>query len=95
MLKTRLWFLLPVVYCFAAINLSAAAFLPSTFITHLEARPKLLIHISLALFSYSTLNHWCALCSSTGLARSQTKNEKSVSDQPKPTTAADGRATAV
>lgn len=55
MLKTRLWFLLPVVYCFAAINLSAAAFLPSTFITHLEQDPKLLIHISLALFSYSTL----------------------------------------
>lgn len=55
MLKTRLWFLLPVVYSFAAINLSAAAFLPSTFITHLEQDPKLLIHISLALFSYSTL----------------------------------------
>ena len=55
MLKTRLWFLLPVVYSFAAINLGAAAFLPSTFITHLEQDPKLLIHISLALFSYSTL----------------------------------------
>lgn len=55
MLRTRLWFLLPVVYSFAAINLSAAAFLPSTFITHLEQDPKLLIHISLALFSYSTL----------------------------------------
>ncbi|GAA5646997.1 MULTISPECIES: cytochrome C assembly family protein [Vibrio] len=55
MLKTRLWFLLPVVYSFAAINLSAATFLPSTFITHLETNPKLLIHISLALFSYSTL----------------------------------------
>lgn len=55
MLKTRLWFLLPVVYSFAAINLLAAAFLPSTFITHLEHDPKLLIHISLALFSYSTL----------------------------------------
>ncbi|MDE1338231.1 cytochrome C assembly family protein [Vibrio aestuarianus] len=56
MLKTRLWFLLPVVYSFAAINLSAAAFLPSTFITHLEHNPKLLVHISLALFSYSTLS---------------------------------------
>ncbi|MCZ4295285.1 cytochrome C assembly family protein [Vibrio sinaloensis] len=55
MLKTRLWFLLPVVYSFAAINLIAAAFLPSTFITHLEQDPKLLIHISFALFSYSTL----------------------------------------
>lgn len=55
MLKTRLWFLLPVVYSFSALNLIAAAFLPSTFITHLEQDPKLLIHISFALFSYSTL----------------------------------------
>lgn len=55
MLKTRLWFLLPVVYSFSALNLIAAAVLPSTFITHLEQDPKLLIHISLALFSYSTL----------------------------------------
>ncbi|NVD05673.1 inner membrane protein YpjD [Vibrio sp. JPW-9-11-11] len=55
MLKTRLWFLLPVVYSFAAINLVAAVVLPSTFITHLEQDPKLLIHISFALFSYSTL----------------------------------------
>ena len=56
MLKTRLWFLLPVVYSFSAINLMAATFLSSAFITHLENEPKLLIHISLALFSYSTLS---------------------------------------
>lgn len=55
MLKTRLWFILPVVYSFAALNLIAATFLPSNFITHLEQDPKLLLHISLALFSYSTL----------------------------------------
>ncbi len=55
MLKNRLWFLLPVVYSFAVINLSAANLLPSTFIKHLENDPKLLIHISLALFSYATL----------------------------------------
>ncbi len=55
MLKNRLWFLLPVVYSFSAINLTAATFLPSTFITHLETEPALLIHISLALFSYATL----------------------------------------
>lgn len=55
MLKNRLWFLLPVIYSFAALNLSAAAFLPSTFIRHLENDPKLLLHISLALFSYATL----------------------------------------
>ncbi len=40
MLKTRIWFLLPVVYGFAAINLSAAAFVPTAFITHLEHNPK-------------------------------------------------------
>ncbi len=56
MFKTRLWFLLPVAYTFSAINVSAAAFLPSTFITHLEKEPQLLIHISLALFSYATLS---------------------------------------
>lgn len=55
MLKTRIWFLLPVVYSFSAINLCAATFLPSSYVTHFENDPKLLIHISLALFSYSTL----------------------------------------
>ncbi|WP_339386323.1 inner membrane protein YpjD [Vibrio caribbeanicus] len=55
MLRTRLWFILPVVYGFSAINLLAAAYLPSTFITHLEQDPKLLVHILFALFAYSTL----------------------------------------
>ncbi|KLV04931.1 chromosome partitioning protein ParB [Photobacterium aquae] len=55
MLRMRVWFLLPVVYSFAAINLSAAIMLPGAFITHLESHPQLLLHISLALFSYSTL----------------------------------------
>jgi len=56
MFKTRLWFLLPVVYSFSAINLSVATWLPGTFITHLENDPKLMVHISFALFSYSTLS---------------------------------------
>ncbi|MEZ8826598.1 inner membrane protein YpjD [Vibrio amylolyticus] len=56
MMKTRLWFLLPVVYSFSAINLMGATFISSAFITHLEHQPKLLLHISLALFSYSTLS---------------------------------------
>ncbi|KLV06539.1 MULTISPECIES: inner membrane protein YpjD [Photobacterium] len=55
MLRMRVWFLLPVVYSFAAINLSAATLLSGAFITHLEAHPQVLLHISLALFSYSTL----------------------------------------
>ncbi len=56
MIRTRLWFLLPVIYGFSAMNLLAAALLPGTFITHLENEPSLLIHISIALFAYSTLS---------------------------------------
>lgn len=55
MLRIRVWFLLPVVYSFAAINLTAATLLPGAFITHLESHPQVLLHITLALFSYSTL----------------------------------------
>lgn len=55
MLKMRIWFLLPVVYSFAIINLLASTMLSGAFITHLEAQPQVLLHISLALFSYSTL----------------------------------------
>lgn len=55
MLKTRLWFLLPVVYGFSALNILASAFLPGTFITHFEGKLGLLTHISLALLAYATL----------------------------------------
>lgn len=55
MLRTKLWFILPVVYSFSAINLTAAAFVPSVFMTHLQHDPRLLVHITFALFSYSTL----------------------------------------
>lgn len=55
MFKVRLWFLLPIVYSFSAINLCAAAILPGTFIMHFEGNIKMLVHISLALFAYSTL----------------------------------------
>jgi ABC-type uncharacterized transport system permease subunit len=55
MTRARLWFMLPLVYSFGAIIVSLAAFLPGTFITHLEHNAKLTFHISLALFSYSTL----------------------------------------
>ncbi|MCE0494222.1 cytochrome C assembly family protein [Vibrio salinus] len=54
-LKVRLWFLLPIVYSFSAIILAAATFLPGTFMTHLENKTELLIHISLALASYAAL----------------------------------------
>lgn len=55
MFKTRLWFLLPIVYGFTAVNILATLFLPGSFVTHLERHSSLLVHISLALFSYSTL----------------------------------------
>ncbi len=37
------------------INLAFASFMPSEFITHLEASPELMAHIGLELFSYATL----------------------------------------
>ncbi len=51
----RGWFLLPIVYSFAMINLALASLLPGEFITHLEASPEIFIHIGLALFAYATL----------------------------------------
>lgn len=56
MLKTRLWFLLPVVYGFSAISILASNFLPGAFITHFEDKPGLLLHISFALLSYAILS---------------------------------------
>ncbi|NIG62381.1 MAG: inner membrane protein YpjD [Serratia symbiotica] len=53
--RGRGWFLLPIVYSFSMINLAFASFMPGEFITHLEASPELMAHISLALFSYATL----------------------------------------
>lgn len=53
--RNRGWLLLPVVYAFALINLALAAFVPNTFITHLETMPGIMVHIGLSLFSYATL----------------------------------------
>ena len=77
MLKNRLWFLLPVVYSFAAINLTAATFLPSTFIKHLENDPKLLIHFFCAVL-LRDFNHWCAIRAATGVARPQAQSQEVV-----------------
>ncbi len=82
MLKTRIWFLLPVVYGFAAINLSAAAFVPTAFITHLEHNPKLLIHISLALFSYSTLSIGALYAIQLAWLDHKLKNKKALTINP-------------
>lgn len=53
--RNRGWFILPIVYSFALINLAFVTILPGEFITHLEQSKGLLVHIGLALFAYATL----------------------------------------
>lgn len=53
--KGRAWYLTPIVYSFAIINLMLSTIMPGEFITHLEASVPLFIHIGLALLSYATL----------------------------------------
>lgn len=48
-----LWFLLPIVYCFAIINLIFKTLVPLSFIRHLAQDMGVLIHIMLALFTYA------------------------------------------
>lgn len=48
-----LWFLLPIVYCFATINVVGITFFPGSFIKHLTENIGLLFHIMLALFGYA------------------------------------------
>ncbi|OZN25054.1 ABC transporter permease [Actinobacillus seminis] len=48
-----LWVLLPIVYCFAIINLILQALLPGSIVQHLAQNTGLLIHIGLALFAYA------------------------------------------
>lgn len=55
-----LWFLLPIVYCFAIINVIGTTFFPGNFIKHLTENSGLLFHITLALFSYAVF-FICAL----------------------------------
>ncbi len=47
--------LLPVVYGFTVINFIAVVYLPSHYITHLEAHPQFGAHIIFALLAYSIL----------------------------------------
>jgi len=57
--RYKVWVLLPVVYALAAMNLLLETFVPGQYITHLESRPTILVHISLALFAYCTLMVGC------------------------------------
>lgn len=47
------WFLLPIIYCFATINVTLAAFAPSHVIQNLAQDLGLLLHILLAMFAYA------------------------------------------
>lgn len=47
--------LLPVVFGFSGLVVLANVFLPDTYIVNIELRPGLLVHITLALFSYGSL----------------------------------------
>ena len=48
-----LWFVLPLVYCFAVIHIVFAALIPSHIVQNLSQNPKLLTHIGLSMFTYA------------------------------------------
>lgn len=48
-----LWFLLPIIYSFAIMNVILATLLPSHFLYHLSKNIALFIHVGLSLFTYS------------------------------------------
>lgn len=49
------WILLPVVYGFATLLQIVSNLIPGQYVLHLEQRPELLMHISLALLAFSVL----------------------------------------
>ncbi|MDO6687675.1 MULTISPECIES: inner membrane protein YpjD [unclassified Agarivorans] len=51
----KLWFVLPVVYLFAIVTMLLAVLIPSDYIIHLELKPQVLIHISVALAAFTVL----------------------------------------
>lgn len=53
--RSKLWFLLPIAFSFSIINLIAANYLSGDFITQLDGRMGLLMHILMALISYAIL----------------------------------------
>ncbi|GAL10463.1 glutamate synthase [NADPH] small chain [Vibrio astriarenae] len=76
MLKIRVWFLLPVAYGFAIINLLASAFLPGSFITHLEHAPKPAYSYFFSLIRLFYSDDWCSLRASACLVRPKTKEKE-------------------
>lgn len=74
--RNRGWFLLPIVYSFAMINLAFASLLPGEFITHLEASPELMVHIGLALVRLRHVDYRRAVRAAAGVARLSAEEQK-------------------
>lgn len=55
-IKNKQSFLLPLVTGFSAIIIAAASFIPGSAIMHIEVKPGLVMHISLALLAYGCLS---------------------------------------
>ncbi|PJG59406.1 cytochrome C assembly family protein [Aeromonas cavernicola] len=70
------WILLPVVYSFSTLLLTASALIPGRYITHLEAHPQLLLHIGLALMAYSVLMIACLFALQLACLDKQLKSRK-------------------
>ncbi|WP_432463552.1 cytochrome C assembly family protein [Agarivorans sp. QJM3NY_33] len=51
----KLWFILPVAYLFSIISIFLAVLIPSDYILHLELKPQVLIHICVALATFTVL----------------------------------------
>lgn len=68
--------LLPVVYGFALLAVMGVWLVPSSYITHFETRPGLLLHITIALNAYSTLVIAAFYAIQLHLINSRLKNKK-------------------
>jgi len=68
--------LLPVVYGFSLLAVMGVWLVPSSYITHFETRPGLLLHITIALNAYSTLVIAAFYAIQLHLINSRLKNKK-------------------
>lgn len=50
------WILLPFAYVFSLVLLFSSMFMPSAYLTNLNSRPGLVLHIALALLSYAMMS---------------------------------------
>ncbi|WP_198650090.1 cytochrome C assembly family protein [Zobellella maritima] len=74
--RFNVWLLMPVVYGFAGLLLVTDFLLPGSYSMHLETRPAILLHIGLALVSYSLLTIACLLAVLLGFLDHRLKKHK-------------------